>query len=1025
MKRLTSLVCLILAVSASMALAAGTTRDPGDRTPADARFTQMPAGVLPAAKAAVDTVYILGGPARQDGKFQDNTGTLPDREGWTSVDATAKTAINWSVTTFNSPNPGSPAAWCGEILTACPGGDSPQGYRNNYDERLDWYGTVADNSLPTSVTVQALLNYDSEPGYDFTYLEVERAAGLDPILTFTGSNRDSNNVFVPVVIDETFSVGTADYVGPGLNQVHIRWHVVADGAWSDSDCLWATDGACQIDNVVVKFGTTTVLTSNFDTGLAPWTVSFPPSVGDFAKVWPRLNDIDACGTNITPQFAFIDDGVVVPGTGGTPGVTWTYGPGGYCVNPYGGLGGNSNGYYMTNSIWSPVVAYPAGYDGCRIEADVYRHLPLSNGMFYTWGVRGSTDGGVTWSAWKDRNFVYYGTAFDYLRIRPLVSDLLPANMTHVQMQLACEELAQYDTPNPDPTPAPYFDNVGITAFTLTGPAFAYRSIDIPNDGFPAIGTIDYANLGANDVRIDMARNIAPRTHFRNDPGDSAYVDLTARSGAALTGRPVIYVRMKANPLFDAFRTLPANFTQTGNFIDGFMVTDTTKNATGAVTPNRWKINLPDTDFLYPGDVIHWYIRGEDNKGGNIGVTLLPRDTTGFSIFPGHPDYVHLRYLRDFIFGGLPTMTGATVNDQPKILFWNDFDTRGGEDEWIAALRTLGYAEGVDYDVYYTKGPSSGVGNGLGGRASPVQLAGYRTMLYSTGDVATPGFSNGDTPTSAQTDPGNDIGTVDGWLQRGGKNFFGTGDDWVLGLNSMGAAGSAFINTWLSCSFIQTDVRPLIGNQTSPRVLPIAGNAVGLNFPFVAYGGCFIINRFDAITANAPATRILEFANPAGAGGAYAQAAGVYNNVAAYTAKLIYFPFDLMYVIDPADAAPQPLPARTRVLQRILTFFGEAGTSPVTDVPEAGVFSAKAYPNPFNPITKIHYSLPKAGELSVRIYNVRGELVRTLHDGYTEQLTGDLQWNGTNDGGQSVASGVYFYQVKTAGNEVFNKMTLVK
>jgi flagellar hook assembly protein FlgD len=90
-----------------------------------------------------------------------------------------------------------------------------------------------------------------------------------------------------------------------------------------------------------------------------------------------------------------------------------------------------------------------------------------------------------------------------------------------------------------------------------------------------------------------------------------------------------------------------------------------------------------------------------------------------------------------------------------------------------------------------------------------------------------------------------------------------------------------------------------------------------------------------------------------------------------------------------------------------------------------VFFAKNYPNPFNPMTTIEWSIPRAGDLSIKIFNVKGELVRTLHDGFSAVQSGVMEWNGTNDSGRDVASGVYFYEVRSGDNVSVNKMALVK
>ncbi len=84
-----------------------------------------------------------------------------------------------------------------------------------------------------------------------------------------------------------------------------------------------------------------------------------------------------------------------------------------------------------------------------------------------------------------------------------------------------------------------------------------------------------------------------------------------------------------------------------------------------------------------------------------------------------------------------------------------------------------------------------------------------------------------------------------------------------------------------------------------------------------------------------------------------------------------------------------------------------------------------FPNPFNPETAIRYSIPAPEFVSVKIYNVRGQHIRTLVR--EEQAAGSyfINWDGTDDAGQFVSTGLYFYQI-TAGDFVkTKKMMLMK
>lgn len=84
-----------------------------------------------------------------------------------------------------------------------------------------------------------------------------------------------------------------------------------------------------------------------------------------------------------------------------------------------------------------------------------------------------------------------------------------------------------------------------------------------------------------------------------------------------------------------------------------------------------------------------------------------------------------------------------------------------------------------------------------------------------------------------------------------------------------------------------------------------------------------------------------------------------------------------------------------------------------------------YPNPFNPTTTIKFALPEAGRVSLKIYNIRGQLVKTLASGYYEAGYHQVQWNATSEFGDKVASGFYFYSIQAGNFHQVKKMLLVK
>lgn len=83
------------------------------------------------------------------------------------------------------------------------------------------------------------------------------------------------------------------------------------------------------------------------------------------------------------------------------------------------------------------------------------------------------------------------------------------------------------------------------------------------------------------------------------------------------------------------------------------------------------------------------------------------------------------------------------------------------------------------------------------------------------------------------------------------------------------------------------------------------------------------------------------------------------------------------------------------------------------------------PNPFNPSTRISFRLPRDGRVTLRIYDMRGAVVRTLVDGAYAAGTHAVTWDGRADGGAGVASGVYLYELRAGGEVARNKLMLMK
>ena len=87
--------------------------------------------------------------------------------------------------------------------------------------------------------------------------------------------------------------------------------------------------------------------------------------------------------------------------------------------------------------------------------------------------------------------------------------------------------------------------------------------------------------------------------------------------------------------------------------------------------------------------------------------------------------------------------------------------------------------------------------------------------------------------------------------------------------------------------------------------------------------------------------------------------------------------------------------------------------------------AQNYPNPFNPTTEIAYSLPKDGKVTLEIFNLLGQKVITLVDCEQESNSYSVSWNGQNESGVKVTSGVYLYRLNVNNFVQTRKMVLLK
>jgi len=110
-----------------------------------------------------------------------------------------------------------------------------------------------------------------------------------------------------------------------------------------------------------------------------------------------------------------------------------------------------------------------------------------------------------------------------------------------------------------------------------------------------------------------------------------------------------------------------------------------------------------------------------------------------------------------------------------------------------------------------------------------------------------------------------------------------------------------------------------------------------------------------------------------------------------------------------------------------TAVGDGGTDddPLPGPPAREGFDLSCYPNPCNPSATIVFSLPDAGRAKLAVFDAQGRLVRTLIDGALAGGSHSVVWNGTNESGGRVGSGVYFYRITANKRSDTKKILLLR
>ncbi|MDI6809761.1 MAG: FlgD immunoglobulin-like domain containing protein [Candidatus Eisenbacteria bacterium] len=894
------------------------------------------------------------------------------------------------------------------------------GYGNSWNQILE--NTIA-MSGDAVTTLEFDYAYDSEIGYDSSFVEINLpGTGSWSKLPLSGGKRGYSGTGSG---HESINVGPWLVVGGGNYSIRFRFD--SDGGWSDEDGLNATNcGGLIIDNIKITETTNGVVHfCDAETGDRGWKWQ-PVQVGPGDWVHLEYNPVvdDPCIPS-DPLWCQMGDSVVTM----------------YDVTAPPQI---PHRYDQDNWIISPVVSFQGtagqGLPTHIIQFERFTRLPLNDHVFHRWFVRyypWDCGFGPRWSPWVNNNTVYYTATKSCGLFTYDVSAYVPACAESAQMAMCCINLCSLDpwwigcTYVNNTTP--YFDNArfGAAGSTLA-PTITDTELDRYLDIFPTDGTLNCAstaNIGTTSL---------------GPFGESILGDTLVVRGVTCPGFAEMEVWLH-------FRVAPGPCTNTSDAWFSVYPPETwhaarmdTAQRGPSVTPGVWMSTFHEDDpnyglasgrwggernhiipnwLLTPGSHVDYYVSA--NYAGGAGSYELRCQEPGYTDLPDDIDV-------------LPgtTVTGG-VPEVPCFLYADHCDCRGVQ-RWIEDALSCIPAK---WDRYDRRAPSSNTGDGIGRRsggqkgATLLQLQGYSSVLLDAGTIYTGSVDQYDTNLFT--------GFLSGATASQPRFLALQGNQIARYMNSL-AAPKAFMNNYLQAKYVARYYHVTSGNQNwCVNMTNRPGNRIdgGAILTESALGGNMCPNEFNIIdvqTGSATGKGEIEFSDATPTVHLCCVSNEVKDsndNVLYRTVLSSYTEAAVRSVNCPGGArgwqfgdstgvcgSPVPKGWQDDIYNKFA--FGGGTTTCAklpTDITRPGTVNVAspaynalkdAYPNPMSPSATISFSVKTDGKVSLRVFDASGRLVRTLIDSKLKAGGHTVAWDGKNDRGVRLGSGVYFYQIET-------------
>ena len=956
---------------------------------------------------------------------------------------------------------GSWSFWCGmfpdEADDQCFA--SGQGYGNSWI--LCIAQTFAYSSAGVTISFDTVI--ETESGYDFVTVEVDTsgAGDLVEVVAYDGSVIGTQNL--SLTPGQHLPINTS-------GSIQIRFCFSSDGAWSDQDGLNPTVcGAFAIDNVSISGGGIAHST-DFETGPDGWA-QLPVQPGPGGE-WANIVHLSDLPPLLTPCDCEMEDSVLVfedlvagghglfqDNLAGSPWIDLerfgrTDTPGTVLkLNYYADLPLLNYILAQFNVKYFPQLC---GATGKLIESPW-----LSLGQYYYYG-------GTPRCVPRDDNA---GSQIDF-------SPFVPPAAQEIRVALGMISYCRFFGNCSGVTnSSPWYDFVSLGVYGESGaPILATRSLNVPQDNFPENGTLDISAPGRFDTNIVRGASspeagtslgdtlvVLGGYYGPNGEGSEVYVQFSVIPGPGVdpvalanfysrvtfaesrNGQEWYFARMDTAEINGA-GALGTNWMTTYHENDpNFSGSDTDKDA-GDLDPNGGMTRLandifPD-DLFTPGTRVHVFFKAKYDVGT---VWFIAPDTTGGN------------YLE---WECLPSSMDPN-NEWNCLLYVNHFGSRGAapiiETALASALGGTGANyEGTSWDRYDVQAPSSqqaSFGRPLNTEygANVVQALGYLCIIWNSGNL------------SAFTLVKEDADILIPWLTLADfnavapKQLYLSGDGIARSITTEFAFEPSALELLeelagviFNCdTFHEAGCPPgtPLDYSLCVNLDPVTSAPVASALRTVSHvgqgNGCPSVRSFDVLSVGSPDFGA-SFGDEEYNGAKGAQFASIASDAggASLDYKIVTDGLSVHYRRDAGTGCTVQSSGRTAVTERmseVLNYLNHGSGPFLCDggpnglgIEDSRVTRYRTSllglsPNPLavGKTGTIAFTMARKSHASIDVFDLGGRLVKTLFNDIAPEGENEVFWNGTDETGRQVVSGVYFYRLKANLHEFSKKMILIR